>query len=84
MPIVDQWDDDPDMPLEQDLDSDDDADDDILITCPSCGGDVYDDAPKCPHCGDWIVEPSASARLHWVWLLTAVVILAAFVAVYVF
>ncbi len=83
MTFVDELDDDDrDLPLEQDLDSDDPEDD--LVACPSCGNDVYEDAEKCPHCGDWMIPHSGSRRLHWIWVLAAVAVLVSFVAVYVF
>ena len=33
--------------------SDEDLDDDPTIPCRNCGRPVYDDAPQCPHCGEY-------------------------------
>lgn len=34
---------------------DDYGDDDIeTVPCPDCGGEVYEDAVHCPHCGEFI------------------------------
>ncbi len=65
---------------QEDWDSDDDGDD--AMPCPSCGADVYADAPRCPSCGDYIVESSefdehqpqgphgvwADRPAWWIWL----------------
>jgi len=32
----------------------DDEDDSVVVTCPNCGADVYEDAEQCPSCGEWI------------------------------
>lgn len=44
--------------FDDDWDSDDDDD---TMPCPSCGADVYVDAPACPACGDFIVEDNEFA-----------------------
>ena len=47
-------------------------DDDLqadTIVCPNCGGAVYEDAPQCPACGEWITtrrRPMAG----WPWWFT--------------
>ena len=40
-----------------DLDDDDlDEDDETsVVTCPSCGAEVYEEADVCSHCGDFLV-----------------------------
>ncbi|NIP85066.1 MAG: hypothetical protein GTO03_05690 [Planctomycetales bacterium] len=70
------------MPSEWDEpDGDDDAEDGYddegldadTVPCPQCGADVYEDAPQCPACGNYITYHHQLAPLWW-W--TAVVILA--------
>ena len=41
---MDDWD-------EDDWGHDDEAE---TVPCPSCGTDVYEDAPACPVCGEYI------------------------------
>lgn len=36
----------------------DDDDESEVVSCPACGGDVYEDAERCPRCGDYIVHSS--------------------------
>lgn len=31
-------------------------------SCPSCGGTVAEGAPKCPHCGEWIIPATQAGR----------------------
>lgn len=81
MTVLDYDEDDRDAPLAQDID---DADDDVVSPCPSCGCDVYDDSEKCPSCGDWIVSGRMHTKLHWIWLLAAVMALAAMFVISVF
>ena len=46
-----EWDDDYD---EEDWPDDDDSV--ILIRCPHCDADVYEEAEQCPACGEYIVH----------------------------
>ena len=65
--------DDKDLPLEQDLDGD--TEDLPEALCPSCRGVVTEDTQKCPHCGDWIT-PRLSSSPHWRrWVFVAAVLL---------
>ncbi|MBX3437903.1 MAG: hypothetical protein KF861_10465 [Planctomycetaceae bacterium] len=41
-------------------DSDDDVDN-IVVPCPSCGADIYEDAVRCPICGEYVT------RTHSAW-----------------
>lgn len=83
----------PEVPEDDDLDEDGegfedldhDEDDTDLAVCPHCGAEVYDDADRCPRCGQNIVGGSGPggsrpAAGHgwptWV-ILTAAAILAA-------
>jgi len=78
---VNQWDD--DMPDEGPLESDlDELGDDGPETapCPACGAEIYDDSPRCPVCGEYVltsVSYSPGPVPLWV-LLAAVAAIAAF------
>ena len=63
---------------------DDDNDEAVVVTCPNCGADVYEDAEQCPSCGKWIehsTHPFAGRSLWWIGLgvLGIVVTIAALV-----
>lgn len=69
----------------EDLDDLDDPDTDLEeeggdgdFVCPVCRKPVAEDAPKCPHCGDWItpVEKSGSGRRIWFVVAVLLMILA--------
>ncbi|WP_437187004.1 hypothetical protein SH668x_000378 [Planctomicrobium sp. SH668] len=48
---------------DDDLDDDypEDSEDHGTIPCPSCGADIYEDAPQCPICGEYVTSTSRSA-----------------------
>ena len=33
-----------------------------LAWCPKCGRPVYEEAQKCPHCGEWITPTLRNPR----------------------
>lgn len=70
-----------DLPQEGDL-ADDEMGGDV-VPCPSCGREVYEDAERCPHCGDWIT-PRAGGPLPWVWVVAALLALAGMVVITIF
>jgi hypothetical protein len=39
---------------------DDEDDDTRTTTCTDCGADVYEDAPQCPVCGEYITPGGGS------------------------
>ena len=58
---ADAWDDDEPW--------DDDEIDESYVACPACGGEMYDDAPCCPHCGEYVLT-SAESRTGWpLWIV---------------
>ncbi len=62
----------------------DDAAESCTVACSSCGADVYEDAERCPECGDWL-RPARGAmvgRPVW-WYLVGAVLALAFVLAYV-
>jgi len=64
-----------DLPLPCDLPPD--ADEPAEMICPRCRGIVLEDAPQCPHCGDWItpVDPSDVGSGRWVYLAVVLLML---------
>jgi hypothetical protein len=57
-------------PADRDLTDDESTD---TARCPHCGAEVYEDADKCPVCGEWILRAGVSpARLRpWWWIALA-------------
>jgi hypothetical protein len=49
-----------------------DGDETPTVACPHCGQEIYDDADRCVHCGQWVVKrlggPGPGRRGAW-WLL---------------
>jgi hypothetical protein len=46
-----------------------DDEDDTTVPCPYCGKDMYEDAPRCPHCGQYITaEDAPPRRMPW-WII---------------
>jgi hypothetical protein len=37
---------------------------DETLPCPKCGKSIYAEAPRCPHCGDY-VAPGSAVRQGW-------------------
>jgi predicted RNA-binding Zn-ribbon protein involved in translation (DUF1610 family) len=75
--------DDPDRPLEdrEDPEDNEEEDDDEveLGECPKCGMEIYEDAVRCPLCGEYIGRPSNSmlvGRPWWFVLLALLGVLA--------
>ncbi len=49
-----------------------DGDETPTVACPHCGGEIYDDADRCVHCGQWVVRrlsPSKFTQRGLWWLL---------------
>jgi uncharacterized CHY-type Zn-finger protein len=59
---------------------DEDADDDSseTVTCSNCGNDVYEDAVKCPICGEYISSNTSPLNgRSWWWIALGLVGIAA-------
>lgn len=70
------WQDD-DSPDEEWVEDDGDEEGEIL-SCPSCGGSVHEDAQQCPHCGDWITPvDTRGAWKHWIWIAAVILLVSA-------
>lgn len=63
-------DDDRDAPLPQDVIDDEEE---ATVTCPHCGRQAHEDAPRCPYCGFWIVDGATTGGLGgWSWTVALV------------
>lgn len=52
-----------------DEEDDGQGDEDATIPCPYCRHPIYEDAPRCPRCGNYISEEDApAARKPW-WII---------------
>lgn len=47
--------------------SDQDAGDEAVQTlpCPRCGGEIYEDADRCPRCGEYVVAGQRASGSLW-------------------
>ena len=55
-------------PLESDLREPGEEDGTELTPCPSCGEPIYEDAERCPRCGQYVLpQPAAGGRGRWLW-----------------
>ncbi len=48
--------------------------------CPACSAEVYEDADRCPHCGEYIIPGGIAARkwTAWWWVAFGLSLLALF------
>ena len=51
-------------------------DDDTTVPCPHCGKDVYEDAERCPSCGNYLSREDAPLTQSWGFRLIALICLA--------
>lgn len=63
------------MAFDEDAIFETDESDTETIACPSCGQPVYEDADRCPQCGDWIVTSSSGAKVpRWARIVALILI----------
>jgi hypothetical protein len=63
---------------EDEWDDGDDSDDELLIPCPYCRREIFEDSPRCPYCERSISEEDRWQSIHPQWVIaTAVVCLVA-------
>jgi predicted RNA-binding Zn-ribbon protein involved in translation (DUF1610 family) len=43
------------------------------LPCPNCGEDVWEEAERCPHCGEYITPGIGSDRKPW-WVIVAAIL----------
>lgn len=60
--MADDWNDDWEDP---EPDTNDDAEQ--LVPCASCGEQIYEDAEKCPHCGEYVVASTSAFAGRPLW-----------------
>jgi hypothetical protein len=53
------------------------------IPCPCCRGEIFEDSPRCPHCGRYIsADDSPSTRKPW-WIIVGVLLCLAAIWVWI-
>jgi hypothetical protein len=57
---------------EPDFDGPDDDSD--TVPCPYCGAEMYEDAPRCPQCGQYISAEDAPAGRKPAWIIVGVLL----------
>jgi hypothetical protein len=55
-------------------DVNDDDEDNVTISCPYCGAEMYDDAEQCPHCGQYISSEDAPREGKPAWLIVVILL----------
>lgn len=72
---ADDWDDD-DCDCNDECGSDCECgdEDSPTIPCPYCGQEIYEDAPQCSHCGQYISDEDAPPRRQPWWIILGVVL----------
>jgi predicted nucleic acid-binding Zn ribbon protein len=78
--MLDDDDDDPELPDESDTDS---FDEPSLDACPHCNKLIDEDTERCPHCGEYISAADAPRKLP-VWMIVGVILLAICFIVWMF
>jgi hypothetical protein len=57
--------------------------DDATVPCPYCGQEMYEDSPRCPHCGHYISdEDTPPRRMPW-WIIIGVVLCLCVIALWI-
>jgi hypothetical protein len=51
-----------------------DSDDASTIPCPYCQREIYEDSPRCPHCGQYISEDDIPSRPKPWWIILGVLL----------
>jgi len=59
--------------MDDDVDTWDDDSPPVVLPCPNCGVEVYEEAEQCPSCGEWIVAATGAlaGRPTW-WIVLGV------------
>ncbi len=75
-------DDEDDLESFEDADEADDFSESDTVSCPACGAAIYEDAPQCPQCGEYVIlSTSPWQGRHWLWVVLGILgVLATIVA----
>lgn len=55
-------------------DSWEENDDESTILCPYCRCEIFEDSPRCPHCGEYISDEDFSLRRKPWWIILGVLL----------
>lgn len=66
-------DDDPDVTDTDEMDFGDD-DEELTIACPWCRAEIHEDAPRCPHCGNFISKEDGPSAPKPGWLILGAIL----------
>jgi hypothetical protein len=66
-----------------DWNGDDDDEGEAAVPCPYCGKEMYEDSPRCPHCGQYISDEDAPPRRAPWWIIVGVVLCLCAVVVWI-
>lgn len=73
----DDDDDEEDDDWNDDSDAGDDSEEEPTIPCPSCGREILEDSPWCPHCERYLSEEDRAGPTRPPWVIaTAIICLA--------
>ncbi len=73
MDSYDEYDEDFDDDFDVDEGDVDESDDEATIACPYCGDEMYEDAPQCPHCGQYITAEDGHREPKPWWIVAGVI-----------
>jgi len=44
------------------------GDEPARVECPSCGAEISEEAQRCPHCGQYVVNTAENSSAGWWWV----------------
>ena len=68
------WDSDTWESTESEWDSADDSGDEATVACPYCGEEMFDDAPQCTACGNYISAEDHAPESKPTWVMATAVV----------
>lgn len=70
-----EFDDEEDDDFEDEADDYGDESDVALLPCPNCGAAIYEEAPRCPKCGEYVDAEAAHAGRKPLWIVATLLLL---------
>ncbi len=64
-------------------DGNDDDEDEPTVPCPYCRREIFEDAVRCPHCGEYLSEEDAPAGPRPWWIVVGVLLCLAAIWVWI-